>query len=103
MVNLDGSVFPSEGVRTRVRVESDQSLVGTWAAKRPAQSLVARLGWGGFVSIPHMILSIFIVSQQPKASRPEIAKMQVSPFVGKPARPRLPLPDSCGKSWGLDD
>jgi hypothetical protein len=56
MVNLGGSAFPSEDVRTDVRVGSDQSLVGTWAAQRPAHSLAARLGWGGFASIPHALI-----------------------------------------------
>ena len=40
-----------------------QSLVGKWTAKRPAHSLAARLGWGGFASYHTYLLSIFILSQ----------------------------------------
>jgi hypothetical protein len=73
VVNLGRSAFPSGGVRMHVRVGWDQSLVGTRAAKRPPHSLAARLGWGGFASIPHILIEYI----QPRASRPEIADMQV--------------------------
>ena len=45
MVNSSRSAFPSEGVRTHVRVGSDQSLVGTWVKTAGAvSSRTARLG-----------------------------------------------------------
>jgi hypothetical protein len=77
MVNSGRSAFPSEGVRTHVRVGCDQSLVGTWAVKTAGavSSRTARLG--RFRQYTTYLLSIFIVSRQTKASRPEIAEMQV--------------------------
>jgi hypothetical protein len=98
MVNLGRSGFPLEGVRTHVRVGSDQSLVGTWAAKRPSQSIVARLGWGGFASVPHIFIAYIYERHRGRKSRR--CKFAV---LGKPARPRLPLPASCAKSgpWAI--